>query len=79
MEDLLMAIFDHELEEGRLRFDSDPEYRDLMHQVQALFPGERDLPGVLFDWMSVSDQISFIHGMRLGIRLGVWAGSWRDL
>lgn len=73
MDKQLQEFFFSEMEQGRLDFDADPVYSDLLAQSVALFP-DGDLPRPLFDLLDVSNRISFVHGFRQGLRLERWAG-----
>ena len=73
MDKRMQEFFFTEMEQGRLDFDADPEYVDLLQQSVALFPGG-DLPRPLFDLLETANYISFAHGFRLGLRLERWAG-----
>ena len=73
MDNQLKDFFFDEQDRGRLVFEDSPEYRDLLAQVAALFPG-RDLPDPLCDLLETANLISFAHGLRLGLRLNRWTG-----
>lgn len=70
----LQEFFFAEQEQGRLNFESFPEYNHLLHQSLVLFP-DGDLPAPIFDLLETTNFISFAHGLKLGLQLRKWAGS----
>ncbi len=56
----------------RLDFDSDPVYQEKMERALAELETE-ELSPALFSLLDTANQISFTHGVRLGLRLGLWA------
>ena len=72
MDAQLQEFFFDEQDRGRLVFENDPEYADLLHQSEALFPGG-DLPDPIFDLLETANVLSFAHGLRLGLKLREWA------
>ena len=72
MDKQLKEFFFDEQDRGRLSFEADPEYADLLHQSEALFPGG-DLPDPIFDLLETANVLSFAHGLRLGLKLREWA------
>lgn len=71
MEEKLKALYDQEIDQSRLDFDSDPEYQAYYTQAEALWKGE-DLPAAVFHLLETSNFLSFAHGFRLGARLAGW-------
>lgn len=72
MDKRLKELFYDEQERGRLVFEDDPEYADLLHQSLALFPGG-DLPREVFGLLETANCIAFAHGLKLGLRLKRWS------
>ena len=72
MDKQLKEFFFAEQEQGRLKFETFPEYTDRLGQSVALFPSG-DLPDPIFDLLETSNYISFVHGLKLGLRLSQWA------
>ena len=72
MNNQLQEFFCDEQDRGRLVFEDDPEYVELLHQSTALFP-DGDLPKPIFDLLETANLISFAHGLKLGLGLKGWA------
>ena len=72
MDEQLKEFFFDEQDRGRLVFEDNPDYADLLHHSLALFPGG-DLPKPVFDLLETANCISFAHGLKLGLRLKRWA------
>ena len=72
MDKQLREFFFEEQEKGRLDFNSDPEYTDLLRRSVALF-SDGDLPNPVFDLMELTNSLSFAHGLKLGLNLNRWA------
>ena len=68
----LQEFFCDEQDRGRLVFENDPEYVELLHQSTALFP-DGDLPEPVFHLLETGNLISFAHGLKLGLKLERWA------
>ena len=74
MDKRLQDFFFSEQEQGRLNFDADLKYADLLRQSLSLFP-DGDLPNPVFDLMELTNSLSFAHGLKLGLRLREWTHS----
>ena len=74
MDKQLKEFFFDEQDRGRLSFEADPEYADLLHRSTALFP-DGDLPREIGQLIDTANCISFAHGLKLGLRLKRWAQS----
>lgn len=72
MEEQLKALYDQEIEQSRLDFDSDPAYQAYYTQAEALWEGG-DMPAAVFHLLEISSFLSFTHGFRLGMDLARWA------
>ena len=68
----LQEFFCDEQDRGRLVFEGDSEYVELLHQSTALFPNG-DLPEEIFDLLEAANLLSFAHGLKLGLGLREWA------
>ena len=68
----LKELYYYETDQERLDFDSDPVYQEKMRRALAELETE-DLSPALFSLLDTANQISFTHGVRLGLRLGLWA------
>ena len=68
----LQELYYYETDQERLDFDSDPVYQEKMRRALAELEME-DLSPALFSLLDTANQISFTHGVRLGLRLGLWA------
>ena len=72
MNEQIQELYLNEQEQGRLVYESFPEYDNLLRKSLPLFPDE-ELPKVIFDLLETSNCIAFAHGLRLGLRLRQWA------
>ena len=72
MNQQLKDFFFDEQDRGRLDFNADPEYVNLLDRSVALFPGG-DLPDPIFALLETANCISFAHGLKLGLKLKRWA------
>jgi len=72
MDKQLKEFFYDEVDRGRLAFEDDPEYNTLMDQSLSLFSGG-NLPTAVSRLLDTSNCISFVHGLRLGLRLNRWS------
>ena len=68
----LQELYYYETDQERLDFASDPVYQEKMRRALAELETE-DLSPALFSLLDTANQISFTHGVRLGLRLGLWA------
>ena len=68
----LQKLYHYEIDHARLDFDSDPVYQEKMERALAELETE-ELSPALFSLLDTANQISFTHGVRLGLRLGLWA------
>ena len=68
----LKELYYYETDQERLDFGSDPVYQEKMRRALAELETE-DLSPALFSLLDTANQISFTHGVRLGLRLGLWA------
>ena len=67
----LKELYYYETDQERLDFDSDPVYQKMERALAELETEE--LSPALFSLLDTANQISFTHGVRLGLRLGLWA------
>ena len=72
MEKQIQEFFINEQDQGRLVFEDDPQYADLLRQSLSLFP-DGVLPGPVFDLLETASSLSFAHGLKLGLGLREWA------
>lgn len=72
MKRYLEALYFMEVDSARLNFERDGRYQKALSQVYSLL-GEEDLPAPVFRLLDVSNRISFVHGLLLGLRLRRWA------
>ena len=72
----LKELYYYETDQERLDFDSDPVYQEKMERALAELETE-ELSPALFSLLDTANQISFTHGVRLGLRLGLWAKEGR--
>ena len=68
----LKELYYYETDQERLDFDSDPVYQEKMERALAELETE-ELSPALFSLLDTANQISFTHGVRLGLRLSLWA------
>ena len=68
----LQELYYYETDQERLDFDSDPVYQEKMRRALAELETE-DLSPALFSLLDTANHISCTHGVRLGLRLGLWA------
>ena len=68
----LKELYYYETDHGCLDFDSNPVYQEKMERALAEL-GTGDLSPALFSLLDTANEISFTHGVRLGLRLGLWA------
>ena len=72
MEPQLKELYYYETDHELLDIDSDPVYQEKMERALAEL-GTDDLSPALFSLLDTANEISFTHGVRLGLRLGLWA------
>ena len=68
----LKELYYYETDHELLDIDSDPVYHEKMQRALAEL-GTDDLSPALFSLLDTANEISFTHGVRLGLRLGLWA------
>ena len=72
MTELLQTLYWQEIDTARLNFEADPAYQTYFTQSQAIWEGA-DMPEPLFHLLETSNYLSFAHGFRLGLGLGLRA------
>ena len=71
MEQKLKELYNQEIDQFRLDFDSDPEYQAYYTQAKALWEGD-DMPKSFYNLLDTGNFLSFAHGFRLGMELAGW-------
>lgn len=71
MKEQLKELYMQEIDQSRLEFDSDPEYKAYYTQAQSLWEGG-DMPAAVFHLLDAGNFLSFAHGFRLGAQLAGW-------
>ena len=68
----LKELYYYETDHELLDIDSNPVYQEKMERALAEL-GTDDLSPALFSLLDTANEISFTRGVRLGLRLGLWA------
>ena len=68
----LKELYYYETEQEHLNFEASPAYREKLAQALSELHMP-ELSPALFSLLGTANQISFTHGVRLGLRLALWA------